>query len=570
MPLSDSAPEPERDPQTDFKAASRSTAEKALTCVNWALLSAAPLCLILLIIRRTDVGFFRVNFSITEITLPGLLLVSLYVAKCLLVHFKKDSLRFTPRNYLKSDIPFIVFFLSLAMFFSLKNRIVDIYTPAAKQCHRLTGDEPSYMLICQSIVLDRDVNLWNDAMERRGITFGHPRPQPHKATFDRDGKVIYSIHPPGLPCLLSPFFALAMGTGLTPRFVCTSVLNILAAVFAVLIYRFAFSLSKSRLAAMAVAVLAACTCPLFIYSGQLYPELTAGLLMLCAFFLLLRNPTRSRLATAAEALFVGACLAALPWMHIRFAVFSFLGLIVLIAYRRGQVRYVLIALFPLLVSATALTICHNRWYGSPWPHAAYVAQGSSSGLSSSFPKLLRNLLGILLDSGCGLLTWCPWLVFVPAGIWFSLKERKMETVILISGAAVYLAVIASFSNWWGGFCPPNRFLVVLIPLLAAWTAVFLSRNAKKSLYVVFSVFAMLSVFFILRCACLRYTDLYSKRHVLDILPLWSSNRFVHYCMPRILFSGPAAVYKAIIYLAVILLANVYAVVPTNRHSETAH
>ena len=69
------------------------------------------------------------------------------------------------------------------------------------------GDEPHYLIITQSLLLDRSLTIEN--VHRRGDyrAYYGGELQPHWQRLSRDGRM-YSLHAPGLPALVAPAFAL--------------------------------------------------------------------------------------------------------------------------------------------------------------------------------------------------------------------------------------------------------------------------------------------------------------------------------------------------------------------------
>ena len=86
---------------------------------------------------------------------------------------------------------------------------------------------------------------------------------------------------------------------------------------------------------------------------------------------------------------------------------------------------------------------------------------------------LHALLGLLLDSTFGLLPHAPAYLLALVGLWaFARRPFWSAWPYGLVGAAVLLPVLF-WRMWWGGQCPPARFLVPLVPLLAlavAWAA----------------------------------------------------------------------------------------------------
>jgi hypothetical protein len=461
----------------------------------------------------------------------------------------------------------LVFLCSLAAYVWVTHRFIDFNTPHDKQSWNLTGDEPSYMLICQSIVLDRDVNLFNDASRgRKGSTFGCPSAGPHKARVDVEKGLVYSIHSPGLPMMISPVFALAMKTGMTPRYACVLFLNVLAAAGMVLLFVLARHFGASTIWAMALSFATGCSIPPLIYSHQIYPDFPAAVVLLtayCSLWLPARDTPAGRILMAASA---GLCAAWLPWLHIRFSIFS-AGLAVACAVRfKRSVPALLAAAVPVLVSAGCLMMCYQRWYGSPWPSAAYIAQTGSAPLSSGIRATLRGLSGVALDGGRGLLSWAPFWFFVPAGLVMAVRRRPVQTALLVAPAMLYMWIIASFDSWWGGFCPPNRFVLPVIPVLAALLAAFLA-GCRPSYRHVVAALMVTALLFSFRAASVDLRDLYSGRHVLETHSILRSDLWFPVLLPDVKNVSRQEIHVLVAWAVAVVWMNVRVFVPRRKKPE---
>src|SRR4029450_5267340 len=76
-----------------------------------------------------------------------------------------------------------------------------------------------------------------------------------------------------------------------------------------------------------------------------------------------------------------------------------------------------------------------------------------------------SLGGLLLDRSYGLLPIAPVFLLALAGVPALLGARGGWPHLLL-GLAV-LAPLVSWRMWWGGQCPPARFLVPLLPFIGA-------------------------------------------------------------------------------------------------------
>jgi hypothetical protein len=103
-------------------------------------------------------------------------------------------------------------------------------------------------------------------------------------------------------------------------------------------------------------------------------------------------------------------------------------------------------------------------YGLVSPIALYG--GAVPGVGERRPLLA--LAGLALDRSFGLLPHAPVFVLAVAGL-AALAARARESRAALGVLALALATLApvfAWRMWWGGQCPPGRFLVPVVPALA--------------------------------------------------------------------------------------------------------
>ena len=86
----------------------------------------------------------------------------------------------------------------------------------------------------------------------------------------------------------------------------------------------------------------------------------------------------------------------------------------------------------------------------------------------------RSLPGLFLDRSFGLLQIAPVFLLALAGLPMVLRRREAWPHALV-GLAV-LAPLLSWRMWWGGQCPPARFLVPMLPFLVVALALRLAHS----------------------------------------------------------------------------------------------
>jgi hypothetical protein len=350
------------------------------------------------------------------------------------------------------------------------------------------GDEPHYLVITQSLLIDGDLKIENNHQQRDYETYYRGPLQPDYRVRGRDGE-IYSIHAPGVSLLVAPAFALGGYPGVVVFLV------LIAAAGSALAWRLAWLASgRSDAAWFGWAAVTLSVTSVF-HSFAVYPDGPGGVLVLTGVWALLR--ARDEAASGAEGvrpwLLHGAALAMLPWMHSRFALLAG-GFGALILWRLSTTRNAAgkgVAFLAVpAVSALAWMFYFVAIYGSPDPSIPY------GGESGSLAHVPGGLAGLIVDQRFGLLAYAPVLVFAFGGIGHMIWRREHRRLGLeyLFVLVPYLLVVTHFAMWWGGSSAPARFLVpvlgmLTIPAALAWTAVR-ERATRASAWaaLVFSLF----------------------------------------------------------------------------------
>lgn len=343
----------------------------------------------------------------------------------------------------------------------------------------LTGDEPQYLLITQSLVADRDIDLFNNIFLRESVTFFNP-----ETMIGGHGKWApnhrwYSKHRLGLPLIISPAYYAGTRFNLGIRNVVLLWLCLLAAYLAVEVYRVFVEITRQRGISLLATLGMFSSIPLSIYSAKIFPELLAALFVFMTF-----RRIWTPLPTTAGAFTAGVLAGIIPWFHERFIlVFLVLSLSFLLKERKN-VKGCLAFLFPVFISIIFQGIYYYQVNGVPYPlsstHSGYLNPNG----------VLNGLFGIWMDQAHGVLPYTPLFVLSFWGFYYFWREARSRTIgILLVMLSIYL-VAGGYREWWGGFCPPGRYLVTLVPLLAFPLAYFLFKGPRP-LTIYLLIFALL-------------------------------------------------------------------------------
>jgi hypothetical protein len=322
---------------------------------------------------------------------------------------------------------------------------------------RVSGDEPHYLLMAQSLWRDGDLELRDNKARGEMEEYTPADIQPHWGAPRADGRP-FPAHGVGLPTLLAPVYAFG------GRRACALLLAALGSGLALLARALALRATGDE-AASKLAWIATLGPPATFYAFHIYTEMPSAFAIAGALFLLVGFPQRLPAAVVAAAL-----ASTLPWLHLKLIpVAAALGVIGLVRLPgRGRLAFVAVA---GLAAVGYLAFFHSV-FGSPTPLALYGGHLPPQMQGAS----LRAAAGLLLDRSFGLLPHAPIFLLALAAVPLLLRRPLRETWPYALVLAAVLAPVLSWRMWWGGQCPPGRFLVPLVPLLVVLVAVRAARD----------------------------------------------------------------------------------------------
>jgi hypothetical protein len=314
------------------------------------------------------------------------------------------------------------------------------------------GDEPHYLVITQSLLTDGDLQIENNHRRADYEAYFPAALKPDYLARGRNGQ-IYSVHSPGLPAVIAPAFAMFGYPGVLAFLALVSGFGTGLAWRAVWLVTEDAGASWFGWAAVSLSV------PFLFQSFIAYPDGLGATLVIVGVVTALRG-ARTSIAGLVGA---GLALAALPWLHSRFAVTAgALGAIVIARQIATPDRTRRIAAFAAgpIAGAVAWFSFFYFIYGTPNPAAPY-----SGYTQSSLANMPRGVIGLLFDEQFGVLPLAPVYLCGLAGF-VPLARRQPRVAAEIALIVFPYALTASlYYMWWGGFTSPARFLAsILLPL----------------------------------------------------------------------------------------------------------
>ncbi len=330
----------------------------------------------------------------------------------------------------------------------------------------VTGDEPHYLLVTQSLLADGDFDLTNnyDAESYRSFYAG---PLQRHVTLGYLAQQ-YSFHGPALSILLIP--GLSLGGVIGARLL----IILLTAAGAGFFWSAARRLTGSGPAAWAGWVAMVSAAPFALHGILLYPDGIAAAVTSFATWVLVAI-VLGRAPRDLAVVGSGLVLATLPWFHIRLSLSAgVFGLAMVWAL--GQRRRDLI--LPFLA---APIISFVLWMASTWvmfgtldPTAAFREKAAGS-----LAQVPAGTLGLLFDVEYGLVTYAPALIFSVLGLVAMWQRSRVVAVVCLALTLATLQLAAAWI-WWGGDSAPARFLVPVVPLLCLCVAVWWADATSRA------------------------------------------------------------------------------------------
>ena len=337
---------------------------------------------------------------------------------------------------------------------------------------RPNGDEPHYLFITQSLVLDHDLKIENNHKAGDAASgLGRSVPM-HFLNRGKDGE-IYSLHAPGLPLIVAPGYALAGYRGVIAELV------VIAAAASALVWLIAFRVTGDAASSWFGWAAVTMSVPFFFHATAMFPDGLGAVLLVVALLPLVDARARKPRPGGDWSGAGHTSLAPHPLRDPRRVSGSGHRQPHCLGGSRTEPRRVGAFAAVPAASAVAWLLFFQVIYGTPSPFVAFDASNSLA-----WGNLVRGIPGHIADQQYGMMPNAPVYLCALAGMIAMLagRHRRLGIELLVI-TAPYLSVVCLFDQWWGGTSPPARFLVPVTLLFAVPSAVWWAANRREAMRV---------------------------------------------------------------------------------------
>lgn len=367
-----------------------------------------------------------------------------------------------------------------------------------------TGDEPHYLVITHSLAMDGDISLLNNYREQHYRIF-YDSILAKRTTASADKTREIPTFGMGMPLFLSPWYKAIYNQAphkLVPYL--RLVICLVAAIGIFQLVSFGLELSRHHGAPFFIATAAAFASPLVTYSSQFYPEIFAFVLLLTALRTINNRKNHPWLSTILLSLIPGM----LMWLHPKYLALAVVltAITTFLIYRdhgRKISTMQIVHLVTALSGIATFFVFLQMKYGSWSPNRIYGGWQKQTSLfellrHEGFERIgimAKMFFGFWFDERFGLLPFAPFYVaFFAALIWCVRNRKHVVLPALILFALHFLPLC--WGAPLGGYAPPARHFVVMLPLILAPIFLIVSRwsHIQKILFAVLQLWAFFITF----------------------------------------------------------------------------
>lgn len=331
-----------------------------------------------------------------------------------------------------------------------------------------SGDEPHYLVISQTILKYHSLDVMRDYNNGDYRVF-YPIPLMPQVTHNARGQLL-AMHDIGAPLLwLLPYLLLG-------RLGAVLFISTISVLLVVNIYKMLLTMGIGEKYAFLVSLAYGIASPIYLYAHLTFVEPIGALVSIYVLRKVFQKEVR-----VSEIVTSSILLGILPWTHIRFAVIE-IPLFFLLLYRLykdnklQRIKPYLFYLLPITALFLLLELYNYKVWGTLNPAIDQVNNNNVPFARNPLP----GMLGIFFDQEYGILLNFPMFLFLIVGVVLTTKRRFVSyTIAVLIVSLPYILTFSTLRHWSGGWCPPARFLMTLLPLYAFYVAYALEKADSK-------------------------------------------------------------------------------------------
>jgi hypothetical protein len=352
-------------------------------------------------------------------------------------------------------IVFCIFAFLLQLFFALWNP------------EWSNGDEPHYLTVSSSIARDRDFNVTNNY--NNFDYFPHHGEEIDKHKFNGVDGSYRPFHGILLSVLVAPglYAQQLIGARVNMWVLCLAGFYLLF----VVLRKLGISANQSLLTLGLIGIQ-----PVVIYhASAIFPDLLQGFIMLGTGFLLYRYISEK---TKWLLVLSGSIMGLSLFLHSKLIVFCVLQIIAfsLVGFLKRNKsesikvffsqfsRTTLYVLVPFITGILSLSWLNYRWFGIFRPDIfSYFFKNVSPYNEIHNPFI--NSMAMLYDSDRGLVGYGVLFIILLPSMFLWFKKQRESFLLLALPGLIFLFILGLFKDWPGGWCPPARYVMDVLPVL---------------------------------------------------------------------------------------------------------
>ncbi len=337
-----------------------------------------------------------------------------------------------------------------------------------------SGDEPHYLVISQTLLKYHSLDVMLDYKNADYRSF-YPIPLIPQVTHNTTGNLL-PMHDIGGPILwLVPYFLLG-------RLGAVFFISFISVLIVVNIYKFLLTMGINERCAFLVSLAYGIASPIYLYAHLTFVEPIGAFVSIYV----LRKIFQKEI-NVSDLVISSTLLGILPWVHIRFALIE-MPLFFFMLYRvykdnkLKNIKHYLYYLIPVTLLFAVLELYNYKVWGTLNPGIDQINNNNMPFARNPLP----GMLGIFFDQEYGVLLNFPIFIFLIVGVIVAAKKKfGIYNVLVLITSIPYVVAFSTLRHWSGGWCPPARFLMTLLPLYSFYIAYALqtidSRASRRLL-----------------------------------------------------------------------------------------